>query len=85
MHSFNTILRYLELGDFGDSYLIGRGKCARFCELQLKMYEMKSQPVSLLKTQMQCGSFTQKWENFLKWIGYIILRFIMPKILEKTL
>ena len=36
----------LELGDFGDSYLIGRGKCARFCELQLKICEMKIQPVN---------------------------------------
>ena len=45
---------------------------------------MKIQPVSLLKTQMQCESFTQKWEKFLKWIGLVILRWIMPKILEKT-
>ena len=47
-------LRQLELADFGDSNVIRRGKYAELCELSLKSYEMKTKPVSGLKTQMQC-------------------------------
>ena len=36
-------------------------------------YEIKIKPVSWLKTQMQCETFTQNWEKFLTWIGNIIL------------
>ena len=46
MHSLTVSLRLLELGDFGDSYVIGREKYAEFRELSLKMYEMKIQPVT---------------------------------------
>ena len=45
---------------------------------------MKIQPFSWLKTQMQCETFTQKWEKFLTWIRQSISKWIMPKTWQKT-
>ena len=39
-------LIYLESGNFNNFNVYGRRKHARFCELSLKIYEMKIQPVS---------------------------------------
>ena len=56
----SAILRQLELADFGNSKVIRRGKYAELCVLSLKSYEMKINPVSWLKTQMQIETFAEK-------------------------
>ena len=53
MHSLTASLRLLELDDFCESNIFGRGKYAEFRELSLKDYEMKIQPVTKPRTQIQ--------------------------------
>ena len=73
------------MDDFGDSYLIGRGKCARFCELQLKTYEMKIQPINWLKTQMQCEKFTKNGRNFWHGLDTKYFKIVCTQTLRKGL
>ena len=59
----NAVLVQLRLANFDDSYVLRRGKYARFLGLSLKTYEMNIQAVSCLKTQMQSETFAKKWKK----------------------
>ena len=45
MDSLTVSLRPLELGDFSESNVFGRGKYAEFSELSLGIHEIKIHPV----------------------------------------
>ena len=63
----------LELGDFDDFNVYWCRKYAEFLELGLKIQELNIQPVSWLKTQMQCETFAKKWgKNFdMDWAQHV--------------
>ena len=53
MESLTVSLRPLELGDFCESNVFGRGKYAEFSELSLKIYEITIQPEFEPRTQIR--------------------------------
>ena len=59
--------------------MYGHRKHTEIRGLSLKTYKMKIQPVSCLKTQIQCETITQKWEknSDMDWAQH--KRWIMPK------
>ena len=74
----------LEFGNFSHFGVYGRRKYAEFRELSLKSYEMKIQPVSWLKTQIQFETFAKNYKKIMTWIGNSILSCIMLQIWENA-